>query len=141
MIYHKRWSIEEYFKLIKKTTNINKNNEILIDNIKKSFIFYNIVSKLTYLIKNNYEEQIDNSKNKTIKKVNITNLLTSLYNYDFFINFLYGKLNDNSLNIIFKLFIKFIYYTKGNSNKCICKRSNFISYFKPYSINNKSLRK
>lgn len=51
MIYNKRWSIEEYFKLIKKTTNINKNNEILIDNIKKSFIFYNIVSKLTYLIK------------------------------------------------------------------------------------------
>ena len=87
------------------------------------------------------EKQIDNSKNKTIKKVNITNLLTSLYNYDFFINFLYGKLNDNSLNIIFKLFIKFIYYTKGNSNKRICKRSNFISYFKPYSINNKSLCK
>ena len=141
MIYNKRWSIEEYFKLIKKTTNINKNNEILIDNIKKSFIFYNIVSKLTYLIKNNYEKQIESTKNKTIKKVNTTNLLTSLYNYDFFINFLYAKLNDNSLNNIFKLFIKFIYYTNGVSNKRICKRSNFISYFKSYSINNKRLCK
>lgn len=51
LIYHKRWTVEEYFKLIKKQTNINKNNEESINNIEKSFIFYNIISKLTYLIK------------------------------------------------------------------------------------------
>lgn len=141
MIYHKRWSIEEYFKLIKKTTNINKNNEALINNIKKSFVFYNIVSKLVYLIKNNFEKQINNSKNKTIKKINLSHLVNTLYNSDFYIKFFYGRHNEKSLNNIFKLAIKFLYFVEEISNLRVCKRSNYLSYYKSYSINNKKLCK
>jgi len=39
IFYHKRWSNEEYFKLIKKTTNINKNNEVLILKIQNYYSF------------------------------------------------------------------------------------------------------
>jgi len=102
------------------------------------------VSKLSYLIKNNYEKQIENSNNKnnkTIKKINMSNLVTSLYSYDFYIKFFYNKLNKDLLDSLFILIIKYIYYKNNRSYNHICKRSNFMSYFKSYSINNKQLYK
>lgn len=136
-IYHKRWCIEEYFKLLKNITNINKINEKKIENIKKTFICYNIISKLLYLIKNNYENQIAKSKNKTIKKINISNLLSSLYSYDFFINFFYGTLNKKTLDDYFTSIISYAYSRINRTSLRTCKRSNHISYFKSYSINAK----
>ena len=84
MFYHKRWDIEEYFKLLKKSTNINKINENSIDNIKKTFVCYNIISKIIYLIKNYYNNQTVNNNSNIIKKINTTSLINSLYKYDFF---------------------------------------------------------
>jgi hypothetical protein len=133
-IYNKRWSIEEYFKLIKNTTNINNINEESIINIKKSFICYNIVSKLLYLIKNNYHIQISD----TNKKINLTHLTTSLYSSDFYIKFITGTFDINTLTKFFKVTIIFIYSKKHRSFDRKCKRSNSISYFKTYANNNKS---
>ena len=78
-IYYKRWSVEEYFKMLKKTTNINNINETKINNIKKNFFCYSIMNKLLYLINNHYNNLIDNKNNTTVKKLNLSNLVKCLY--------------------------------------------------------------
>jgi len=135
-IYHKRWSIEEYFKMLKNTTNINNINEESIKNIEKSFICYNIISKLTYLIKNNVNQQIENNKNK-IKKINLSNLQNSLYTSDFYCQFINGSFDSEQLKIFFKIVIKYIYMKTNRSYPRICKRSNHLSYYKSYTNYNK----
>jgi hypothetical protein len=141
MFYHKRWDIEEYFKLLKKSTNINKINENSIDNIKKTFVCYNIISKIIYLIKNYYNNQTVNNNSNIIKKINTASLINSLYKYDFFLNFFSDNFNENQLINFFKVIINYIYIEPDRTYLRICKRSNHLSYFKNYSIINKRLYK
>ena len=108
-IYYKRWSVEEYFKMLKKTTNINNINEIKINNIKKNFFCYSIMNKLLYLINNHYNNQIDNKNNKTIKQINLSNLVKCLYENTFYVKFFMGTFTMNELNTLFKTIIVYTY--------------------------------
>ena len=126
--------IEENFKLIKKTTNINKNNETTINNINKSFICYNIISKLSYLISSNYN-MCSKTKSNNIKKVNNSILIASLYNYNFLIDFFSGLLNKKYITFFFKIAIIYVYSRDNRLFDRICKRSNHQSYFKNNSKN------
>ena len=49
-IYHDRWDCEEYFKYIKRYTNMNKLEEHRDVNISKTLYAQLIVSQLTFLI-------------------------------------------------------------------------------------------
>jgi hypothetical protein len=137
-IYYKRWSVEEYFKMLKKATNINNINETKINNIKKNFFCYSIMNKLLYLINNHYNNLIDNNNNnKTVKKLNLSNLVKCLYDNTFYVKFFMGTFTMNELETLFKTIIVYTYSKINRSFIRICKRSVFLSYFKSYSINNK----
>ena len=70
-LYHDRWSIEEYFKYIKSSTNLKKMNEKREISIKKSMYAQLIVSQIASIF-NNLNKPLEN--NTKIKKVNRTHL-------------------------------------------------------------------
>ncbi len=130
-IYHKRWSIEEYFKYIKMNMNISKNNEKQEKNIKKTLLANLIISQIAFLFVNLNKS----NKNKIVNKSILT---TGLYD-----NFLYKlftcyKFTKYFIMNFINIYVKYIGTNKNKSNKRICKRTNFKSYFKKYIKNVKS---
>ena len=107
---------------------IEENFNININNINKSFICYNIISKLSYLISSNYN-MCSKTKSNNIKKVNNSILIASLY--DFFS----GLLNKKYITFFFKIAIIYVYSRDNRLFDRICKRSNHQSYFKNNSKN------
>lgn len=139
-IYKKRWSSEEMFKMLKSYTNMNNINEKSYDRICKSIYCHSIISKLQYLFKNYYEDQIKDNiqKNKNkIKKVNQSCLIDYIYDTGFLCELFLGKIDIISLNKLSKN-IKYVISNINISNPRHCKRSTYLSYFR---YNNKKKSK
>jgi hypothetical protein len=146
-IYHKRWSVEEYFKTIKANTNIKHNNEEIYNNVEKTVICYDILMKFEYLLKNYYESNESLKtipKHKNPNKCNICNksfLFKQLFATDFIFKLFYGDLDDNFINNFINNSFKYVASNINISNDRVCKRSNFLFYYKNSSINCKNINK
>jgi len=133
-IYHDRWKVEEYFKFMKKNTNLAKMNEKRVDDINKTIICQLIISQITFLIVN---------LSKNIKDdeliVNKSILVDGIYGkflYNFIKNIKFTKYF--LLNFI-DVYIQYVRSSSGRSFKHTCKRANYRWYFKKHFKNNKSV--
>lgn len=146
-IYHKRWSVEEYFKIIKANTNMKQNNEEIYDNVEKTVICYDILMKFEYLLKNYYESNKSSKKipkNENPNKYNICNksfLFKQLFATDFILKIFYGDLDNSFINNFINSSFKYVASNKNITNNRTCKRSNFLFYYKNSSINRKNINK
>ena len=134
-IYHKRWSIEEYFKYIKNNMKMDKFTERDWNSIKISVYMNFIISKLVYLITNLYTTKIKN-KNRTINKT----LLTQELYGDFLLKFIYNiKFSERMLIKFFNFAINIIVTHLGVSNerKSMFPHTKF--YVKSYQKKNKKV--
>ena len=131
-MYNNRWTIEEMFKTLKLTTNMDHMNEISYDRICKTVYCHSIIAKLTYLFKNYYEHLIKDNKQKNenrIKKVNQSCLSEYIFDSGILYEIFSGKTNMISLNNLNKN-IKYTSSRINISNPIHCKRSSYLSYFK-----------
>ena len=126
-IYHKRWNVEEYFKYIKMNMSISKNNEKQEKNIKKTLLANLIVSQITFLFTNLCKCNKD--KDKIINKSTLT---FGLYDTFLYRLFTCCKFTKYFVTNFISMYIKYINTNRDKSNKRICKRPNFKSYFKKY---------
>ena len=134
-MYHDRWSIEEYFKYIKSSTNLKKMNEKREISIKKSMYAQLIVSQIASIF-NNLNKLLEN--NTKIKKVNNTHLTKGIYE-EFLFHFISNhKFTKYKLLRFFKEYVKYITYKLNRTAERICKRPNHLSYFKNMLKNPKS---
>lgn len=146
-IYHKRWSVEEYFKTIKANTNIKQNNEEIYNNVEKTVICYDILMKIEYLLKNYYESNKSSKKIPTHKNPNkcyICNksfLFKQLFTTNFIFKLFYGDLNNDFINNFINESFKYVASNRNISNDRTCKRSNFLFYYKNSYINRKNTNK
>jgi hypothetical protein len=146
-IYHKRWSVEEYFKIIKGNTNMKQNDEEIYDNVEKTVICYDILMKLEYLLKNYYESNKSPKKipkHEKPDKCNICNksfLFSQLYTTGFLLKLFYGELDNNFINFFIDNSFKYVASNRNINNDRTCKRSNFLFYYKNNSINRKNINK
>ena len=132
-IYHKRWNVEEYFKYIKMNMSISKNNEKQEKNIKKTLLANLIVSQITFLFTNLCKCNKD--KDKIVNKSTLT---FGLYDTFLYRLFTCCKFTKYFVTNFISMYIKYINTNRDKSNKRICKRPNFKSYFKKYIKNAKS---
>ena len=146
-IYHDRWTIEEYYKYIKKYLCMAKMNEQREKDINKTIVAQLIVSQITYLFINMHKSNNDKQhyfKGKTINNENnkdyvlnkniITEGLFGDFLFKFFNNIRFTKYY---LLEFLKTYIKFIKTNLNKKNKHECKRSNYRWYFKQHFENDK----
>ena len=134
-IYNDRWTIEEYFKYVKSLMNLKKMNEKKETQIKKTIYCQLIVSHITYI----FNDLNKTNKNlQTVRKINKSQLTKGLYEDILHLFFTGRKLTTYSLLRLFKTHVKYLTYTLNRNNPRICKRSNFLSYFKNMLRNPKS---
>ena len=128
LCYYKKWIIFQNitkYQMVKKRNEINSINNL---NIKQFSLF------IKNIINNEYKENIKNSINKNLIKININynKFITMINNNNYnqfnkyFLNTFKSIFNDNSLNYIIKKLIndKKLLLTDndiddGNNNKCI----------------------
>jgi hypothetical protein len=128
-IYHFRWSIEEYFKLIKKNMKMSKFNEKDEISIKKSIYCNLILTSLTMLIERCYIKS--NKKMNKHQMINKSNLINGMYDH-FIINVFYKKIYKRYVEKFIKMYIVIHYSKKGRSFTRTCKTPYHKWYIKRY---------
>lgn len=122
-IYHKRWSIEEFFKFLKQNTDMNSINEKTLDGIKKTLYTHLIVSKLVEII-----ILIHGPSKKDNTIINKAVLVKAIYD-EFLLRFFYMKnMGDKSIRQFIETAIELETTNKGKSNP----RTSSIPYTKWY---------
>ena len=96
-IYHSRWTIEEYFKLIKSTMKMNKFDEKYESSIKKSIYCQLIITKISAFFKQCYKKQKSLNNNQ---KINENNLIKGIY--DNLLIYMFYKVIKNKHLLRFK---------------------------------------
>lgn len=135
-VYHKRWSVEEYYKHIKNNQGMAKINTSREKNTKKMIYANLIVSQLAYLF-----AYMDNKNKKNGKILNKSTLTEGLYD-KFIYYFIHNtKFSKYYLEQFFSTYVSYIKTNVGTSSERICKRPNFRWYFKQYFKNPKSKAK
>ena len=127
-IYHDRWTIEEYFKHIKKHTKIDNINGKNINNLYSIVYSTLIMSKLTYKI----SSIISNLKLfiKTKYKINNSLLTYGIYNHLLY-NLIYNiEMNSSNMTRFIKSYVSFIRNKPNRHFKRECKSPNLKSYHK-----------
>ena len=131
-IYHDRWTIEEYYKFLKRYTNLAKMNEQREVDINKTIASQIILSQVTYLVTNLCKNKDDEMI------VNKSTLVEGIYRkllYKFFNN---SKFTKYFLLRFMKTYVTYVRSLKGRSFHHRAKRPNFMWYFKKHFIDVKS---
>lgn len=122
-IYHKRWSIEEYFKHIKTNMNLNKINVKTFDEIQKSLYCTLIVNIIVDAICKINGPHLNNKM--IINKAVLTEAVFS----DFILRFMYNKkIGESVIREFINKAVQFQVSHKGESNP----RESTIPYSKWY---------
>ena len=131
-LYHKRWTIEEYFKLVKKNMALSKFNEKNETAILKSIYCQLIITHISSLLEKCYNKHNLNNKNKNKNiKINKSNLIVGIYN-DFIIHIFYKKTILKYINRFFKIYIVIHNSAKNRSFERTCKTPYHKWYIKRY---------
>ena len=146
-IYHQRWTIEEYYKYIKKYLCMAKMNEHREKDINKTINAQLIVSQITYLFVNLHKSNNDkqhylkktvindeNNNNYVLNKSILTDGLFDDFLFKFFNNIQFSKYY---LLDFLKIYITFNITHLNKNNKRECKRSNYRWYNKQHFDNDK----
>ena len=129
-LYHSRWTVEEYFKLVKSTMKLSKFDETTEASILKSIYCQLLLTKLSALLEQCYNNQ--HLKNDTQnKKVNRSNLIHGLYS-EFIMNIFYKRTFKRDIVRFMKLYIVIHNSKKNRSFERTCKTPYHKWYIKRY---------
>jgi hypothetical protein len=142
-IYHKRWTIEEYFKTIKKNTTFSIMRELVKESLVKTIYCILFVSKLVYFIANCCNDKSDKSnKSKKTNKSNKTQIVNknSLFDgvYDellprlFYCKKINKKFSMHFIKLFINIYVKLITTSLNISHPRIAKKACYIWYQKKY---------
>jgi len=116
-IYHERWTIEEFFKYIKRNFNFGKSELKSAVAIRKSIYCQLIITKIVNLLyKTNMRKRKNLQNNRIINKKTITD---GLYR-NFLFLMMYGKLNRKNIYEFTKNYIVLMTTNRGKHNERIC---------------------
>ena len=128
-IYHKRWSIEEYFKYIKLYMKMDLFNENKEDNIIKTIYSQIIVSLISKIIEITYYNNFKKHDNN--KKINKNVLLNGIYDKILFKIFYKSTINiNNTLKFLINNYIVLYKIINNRSYPRIAKKPFLKWYFK-----------
>ena len=133
-MYHSRWSIEEYFKYIKKNMNLAKINEKREKDVRKTILAQLIVSQLAFIFVNMNKKE--GFANKIVNKSILSEGIYDRFLYNFFKNKNFTKY---FLISFIKTYVQYINTNKGKQSKHTCKRPNYRWYFKKFFNNVKAI--
>jgi hypothetical protein len=126
-IYHKRWSVEEYFKYIKRSMNLNEIDEKSMESLMKTIYCYLIISTLVRALINVYGPCKDT---KTI--INKCVLTKAVYD-DFVMRLFYNtKMGDKSIRSFLDKAIQLERTNVGTSRERVSARPYSKWYIKRY---------
>jgi hypothetical protein len=127
-LYFKRWSIEEYFKYIKRNFNFSNLNETKLESIKKTICAQLIITSIAFAVTFLYNKY---NKIKSIYVINKSVLINGLFD-SLLIKIFLLKINKNTFSVILDVIIKITHTNKGKTIPIICNRPGFKWYLKKY---------
>lgn len=107
ILYHKRWSIEEFLKYMKTNTKLSKIYDKNEERLKKTIYSSLITAKLIHIMQNILPKH--KNPNMIINK----RLLTFGFYQTFILDMMYGYSNKTTLEGFFKIYFKYTHTQRG----------------------------
>lgn len=132
-IYNSRWSIEEYFKLIKsnfKFSIMKEHNKNTVDTYKKTFTIIKIYSVLEKLIELMCDGITENNDEKYNIKINKTDVINGLFKI--IPKIISSNIDRDDLLLFYNIYIHLNYTKKNSHNPRVSKIPFSKWYVKEY---------
>lgn len=128
-IYHSRWTIEEYFKLVKKNMKLSRFEEKTEKSILKSIYSQLILTKISSIIEMCYDRI--HLRDQDDKKVNRSNLLEGFYD-SFLLDVFYKRVTNKKFKHFINTYVVIHSSPDGRKFKRTCNTPYFKWYIKRY---------
>ena len=128
-IYHSRWTIEEYFKLVKENMKLSRFEEKTEKSILKSIYSQLILTKISHIFEMCYNKY--HPQKKDDKKINRSNLLEGFYD-SFLLDIFYKRVTNKQVKLFIKSYVVIHSSSKDRHFERTCNTPYFKWYIKRY---------